>query len=109
MRGHIMINAITVGPEVEFYGVDTPCGEMFEISVNVEKKVSAFQHVARITFLAQDVILGIKGGFGAIDWHTYDGQEVIDLINEIPIDSEIDHYIKAPIVIRLDNVVSEIN
>ena len=110
MRGHIMINAVTVGPEVEFYGVDTPFGEMFEVSVSCETtEKEPWARKSRRTFLTQDIVLGIKGGFGSVNWLEYNGNEVIDTINEIPADSDIDYYVKTPIVVRLDDIIGEIN
>lgn len=106
MRGHIMISAVTIGPEVEFYGVRTNCGDMYEISIIPE--VTETKNPMR-TFCAQDVALGIKGGFGPVNWLEYHGDRVMETINQVPIDSDKRYYVKEPIVIRICDVINEIN
>ena len=109
MKGHIMISCTKEGPSVEFYGVSTDFGDMYEISLcETSEQKNLWKVMSKRTFFAQDVVL-IIGCVGSIDWLMYNGFEVIKTIDEIPADSEIDHYVKTPIVIRLDNVVSEIN
>ncbi len=111
MRGHIMISAVTIGPEVEFYGVSTNCGDMYEISIipEVTETKNPWKKQPMRTFYAQDVALGIKGGFGPVNWHEYHGDRVMETINQVPIDSDKQYYVKVPIVIRIDDVVDEIN
>ena len=57
-----MINAVTIGPEVEFYGVSTNCGDMYEISIipEVTETKNPWKKQPMRTFCAQDVALGIK-------------------------------------------------